>query len=301
MTTYHEPLADFASSTYSQQGEDGIIAEILRRIEGVQELNRWCVEFGAWDGVYLSNTARLVRHEGYSAVLIEGDPDRAEALADAHQGLPVTSVRAFVGFDGDERLDVILRKTPAPRDFDLLSVDIDGCEYHVWDALREYRPKVVVIEHNRSIPNAVEFVQARDGAVHHGSSAAALVALGRMKGYTLVAVEACNVFLVADEYADAVLGAQRPTLASLRDDSEYVRYIFPGYDGTLFTSGPVRLPFQLDLPVSNRRLQVVPSALRIYRDGHAKRDLVVRALSSFASSPSQTSRLLWSRMWGRSR
>jgi hypothetical protein len=292
-------LADFASSTHSQHGEDGIIAEILRRLGLTHRLNKWCVEFGAWDGVYLSNTARLIQQEGYSAVLIEGDPERAEALATSHADLPVQAICAYVGFDGDQCLDAILRSTPIPRDFDLLSVDIDGCDYHVWEALREYRPKVVAIEHNRSIPNAVEFIQARDAAVHHGSSAAALVALGREKGYTLVAVEACNVLLVADEYAQAVLGDERPTLQELRDDSEYVRYIFPGYDGTLFTSGPVKLPFQLDLPISRRRLQVVPAWLRTYNEGRTTRDVAVRAVSSFASSPGETTRLLWSRLRAR--
>jgi hypothetical protein len=65
------PLAQYASDTYSQFGEDGIIAECLSRISAVAPLNKWCVEFGAWDGVHLSNTCRLIREEGYSAVLVE--------------------------------------------------------------------------------------------------------------------------------------------------------------------------------------------------------------------------------------
>lgn len=52
-------LKSFARNEYSQYGEDGIIEEIFRRI-GPNELNNFCCEFGAWDGVHLSNTASLL-------------------------------------------------------------------------------------------------------------------------------------------------------------------------------------------------------------------------------------------------
>jgi len=58
-----ESLATFGRNVHSQNGEDGIIAEVLRRISETHELSRWCVEFGAWDGVYLSNTCCLIRNE----------------------------------------------------------------------------------------------------------------------------------------------------------------------------------------------------------------------------------------------
>lgn len=159
-----EPLIGFESSAYSQHGEDGVIAEVLRRIGQEVELDRWCVEVGAWDGVLWSNTARLILEEDYSAVLIGGDQHRAAALTGAHPGHTVVGVGAFVGFEDDERLDAILSSTPAPTTFDLLS------------------PKVVVIEYNPAIPNSVKFVQARDPSVHHGTSAAALVGLAHGKG-----------------------------------------------------------------------------------------------------------------------
>lgn len=284
------PLAGFAANTYSQSGEDGILAEVLRRIGTAHPLDRWCVEFGAWDGVFLSNCARLVRGDGYSAVLIEGDERRAAALAGAHPSRTVVPIAAFVGFEGPACLDALLARTPVPRDFDLLSVDIDGCDYHVWEAVRDYRPKVVVIEFNPTIPNAVEFVQARDAGVAHGSSAASLVALAAAKGYALAATTHCNLVLVAAEYADAVLGSARPSLADLRDDTEAVRYIFTGYDGTVLTSGPVPLPLLLNQPISERRLQVVPKPLRHYRGGTGPIDKAWRVLASFASAPGATSR-----------
>lgn len=55
-------LNEFASNVTSQFGEDGIIEKIL---EVIGDANRWCVEFGASDGVYLSNTYNLIKNKGY--------------------------------------------------------------------------------------------------------------------------------------------------------------------------------------------------------------------------------------------
>lgn len=293
------PLADFASDTHSQNGEDGILAEVLRRIGSAHTLDRWCVEFGAWDGVFLSNCARLVREDSYSAVLIEGDPRRAAKLAEAHPGRTVVPIAAFVDFAGPRRLDALLAPTPVPRDFDVLSVDIDGCDYHVWEAVRDYRPKVVVIEFNPTIPNAVEFVQARDARVNHGSSAAALVALAGAKGYTLAAATFCNLVLVADDFADAVLGSVRPDLRELRDDSSFVRYVFTGYDSTVLTSAPVPLPLLLGTNISESRLQVVPKPLRRYHGGAGPKDKVLRVITAFTSAPAATTRDVANRLRAR--
>jgi hypothetical protein len=73
-------LNTFASDTYSQFGEGGIISEILDRISQVTSLSTLCVEFAAWDGVYLPNTCRLILERGFSAVLIEGMTSRVRDL-----------------------------------------------------------------------------------------------------------------------------------------------------------------------------------------------------------------------------
>jgi hypothetical protein len=67
-------LPSFRANVAFQFGEDGIVAEIMRRL-GVG--GRCCVEFGAWDGRHFSNTWSLWHDQGWSAVLIEGEPDRA--------------------------------------------------------------------------------------------------------------------------------------------------------------------------------------------------------------------------------
>ena len=72
-------LVDFAYNNFSQNGEDGIIQEIIKRIGLQKSKENWCVEFGAWDGIHLSNTFNLVQ-QGWNAVYIEGNKSRYKDL-----------------------------------------------------------------------------------------------------------------------------------------------------------------------------------------------------------------------------
>ena len=65
-------------------------------------------------------------------------------------------------------LDNVLAKTPIPSDFDLLVVDVDGCDYWIWKRLENYRPRVVVIEINSTMPPSLHFVQKNDARIFMG-------------------------------------------------------------------------------------------------------------------------------------
>lgn len=261
-----EPLHTFAADIHSQFGEDGIIGEVLDRIGTVVEPSRWCVEFGAADGVWLSNTCDLIRSRSYRAVLIEADAQRAAALAQNHPGSEVIKLSRRVGLDGADRLDAILSSSGVPVDLDVLSIDIDGCDYWVLDSLEIHRPRVIVIEFNPTIPNSVEFVQPRDFSVQQGSSPLSITRLAEAKGYVLVAVTFVNLILVRADLVDAVLGAGAapPSLSDLRDDADCITHVFAGYDGTLLFSGAqVRLPWH-QLEIDPERLQPVPRVWRSF-------------------------------------
>lgn len=266
-STPRPDLDRFAADVHSQHGEDGILAQVLARIGRSHDLDRWCVDVGAWDGRHLSNTAGLIESCGYRAVMVEPRPDRHSELAVNYPGDNVLAVRARVGLGPDDGLDAILASSSVPRGFDVLSVDVDGIDFHIWQRLRRYRPKVVCIEYNPTIPNEVEFVQAPDPRIQQGSSAASLVALAASKGYKPVAATATNLILVADEVAEAVVGAEVPTLAELRDDTDIRCFMFVGFDGTLHTSREVVLPWHGGRQVPLRRLQALPRILRRYPGG----------------------------------
>jgi hypothetical protein len=171
MPTNDKWLLDHAANVYSQAGEDGVLAKIL---DVLGDGNKWCVEFGAWDGKYLSNTYNLVEKRGFSAVMIEGSAKRHRDLVASFKDNPrIVPVHAFVGFTPADGLDAILARTSIPREFDVLSIDIDGNDYHVWKAVTAYRPRIVVIEYNPTVPTAVDFVQPADMSINQGTSLSA--------------------------------------------------------------------------------------------------------------------------------
>jgi hypothetical protein len=130
MTAPEPPLKAYERNDTSQYREDGVIE---RALAVIGDRNGWCVEFGASDGVYLSNTHRFINREGFSAVLIEAS-DTAVALQKRYEGRSdIFLFRRFVEFEGPNRLDAILASTPISLEFDVLSTDIDGNDYHIWD------------------------------------------------------------------------------------------------------------------------------------------------------------------------
>lgn len=253
-------LNEFAKNITSQEGEDGIIKKVL---EVINDNNGWCVEFGAWDGMHFSNTYNLIKNRGYSAVLIEGNSKRYRELIKTFKAnRNVTTINAFVSFEEENNLDSILRSRGIPADFDLLSIDIDGNDYHVWAAVKHYRPKVVVLEYNPTIPNVVEFVQPRNMRIAQGSSILSIDKLAERKGYELVAATRLNAIFVDSKYF-GLFGIEDNSVDAIRTDQPEVTYIFNGYDGTVFIRGCGRLHWHY-IPYKESRLQQVPKWLREY-------------------------------------
>jgi hypothetical protein len=258
------PLHKYVKNIHSQYGEDGILEEVLRRIESHGNLDGWCVEFGAWDGLYLSNTYNLIKNSGYKAVLIEGDKKRYLELCKNIPQSEVIKICKFVTFDGDSTLDAILRETPIPKHFDLLSIDIDGCDYFIFESLNEFKPKIICIEYNPTIPNEVEFIQPKSFKVKQGASALAVTNLAKSKGYQLVAVTKTNLIFIHQDFRDAVIGSIELSLNDLRDDSEIKMFLFSGYDGTILSNKKKVIAGWHGTGVYVSEMQALPRFLRTY-------------------------------------
>ena len=231
-----QDLHNFRKKITSQDGEDGIIDAILTRL-GVE--TGWCVEFGAWDGVKLSNTWDLWHNKGWSAVLIEGDRKKSDDLKrSVAEFSNVIPFNVFVDSQGDHSLDRILGRTSAPQDFELLSVDVDGWDYNIWKGLHDYRPKLVVIEYNATFPPHIDFVGSQDSS-RFGASALALSKLAQQKDYRLVCCTRTNMFFV---WSDVVggLGVVQPSLEkAFRYD--HITYVVSTQHGNPFLTRD--LPF----------------------------------------------------------
>ena len=191
--TKHSPLEAYARNVTSQYGEDGIIAHVMKALKPTAP---YCVEFGAWDGKLYSNCFNLLKGNGWSGLLIEASADKFVELQATYADTPrVTLANRLVDIDGPNRLDALLREASAPQSFALLSIDIDGNDYYVWESLTDFTPELVVIEFNPSVPNDVVFVQDKSFDINQGCSLLALVQLGKRKGYKLAVCTACNAFL----------------------------------------------------------------------------------------------------------
>ncbi|MBN2138816.1 MAG: FkbM family methyltransferase [Sedimentisphaerales bacterium] len=251
-------LSEFAGNVTSQYGEDGIIRKVL---EVLGPGDKWCVEFGSWDGMNCSNTYDLIDKDGYRAVLIEGSGKRFKDLLKTFEGNDrVIMLNEMVGYDLATSLDRLLEKTDIPKNFDLLSIDIDGNDYHVWEAVKDYKPKVVVIEFNPTIPRPVEFVQPRDMSVTQGSSLLSIDKLAKAKGYELVAVTVNNGIFVASEYFE-LFGIEDNSVVSLWTNQSSITHVFCGYDGTIFIRGCGMMPWQT-IKIKESRVQQLPKFAR---------------------------------------
>lgn len=173
----------FEQSFYSQNGEDGIIKIIFYKI-GVT--NKFCVEFGV--DKMTGNTVYLVKN-GWNYLWMDGNGD---------------GKKIKVEFINAENINLLFEKYNVPKEFDLLSIDIDSNDYWVWKAIDAYSPRVVVIEYNASIPctesKTVEYNPSLcwDGTNYFGASLLALEKLGDSKGYTLIACDemGANAFFI---------------------------------------------------------------------------------------------------------
>ena len=140
-------LSNKAKNVYSQLGEDGIIDAVLPFLDkNIGNLN--CIEFGAWDGIHLSNSFNLIS-QGAKAILIESDKEKFLDLIKTSERFPnIIPVNAFITKNGEGSLDNILSKATNLEDseFDLLSIDVDSRDnLNIWKSSL-IRPSILIIE-----------------------------------------------------------------------------------------------------------------------------------------------------------
>jgi hypothetical protein len=289
-------LSDYARSVHAQFGEDGILEEIFRRL-GVSE--GYFVEFGAWDGRHLSNAHNLAKN-GWRGLFIEGNTRKFGLLKRNAASDKVSVVNRMVAIDGPDTLDNILVEVGAPKEFDLLSIDIDSDDLAIFMSLRSARAKCVVIEFNPTIPFDTEYINERGRNI--GNSALSIKRHAESIGYSLVAITETNLILL-----DSPLVAQAHLkVKELERSLDFLRYFF-GYDGTLIRldgrSGSDH-PEVFAVPWQHYRIaQPIPSYLRGFDRGQAQTflQIVVSLLVLAVTRPFallRYTRQLWSRRPG---
>ena len=185
-------LERYGYKVYSQNDEDGILAEIFRRIDVT---NRQFLEFGVENGLE-NNTLNLLE-QGWSGAWLEGDPRHVAAIEHGFKRkIDAGNLRVRNAMIDRDNINSLIQSLALPRDLDLLSIDIDGNDYHVWEAIAAIEPRVVVIEYNAKFRPPTQWVMRYDaahrwdGTDQFGASLESMTELGRRKGYQLVG---CNI------------------------------------------------------------------------------------------------------------
>jgi hypothetical protein len=219
MLHHGEPLPSLAEvefRAFSQNGEDGILLYLFSLI-GAQQ--RSCVEICAGDGIEC-NSANLILNHGWTALLVDGSLENVQTGKQFYAqhrdtfSFPPQFAHAWVD---RETINDLIERHGFKGEVDLLSIDLDGVDYWIWEAIHVIRPRVVVAEtqciwgseRSVTVPYRRDFSSplVQGFGVYSGASLPAFVRLGRRKGYRLVGTQSLgfNAFFVRDDLGAAVL------------------------------------------------------------------------------------------------
>jgi hypothetical protein len=230
---YNDPkrLEPYGFRSFSQNDEDGILQEIFRRIGTA---SRTFVEFGVQDG--LETNSRLLLYQGWRGLWIEADESSCREVREYFpQELAASQLQLQRAFITAQNISALIDGARL-GELDLLSIDIDGNDYWIWQALA-LEPRVVVIEYNAKFRPPTKWVMEYNPkhrwryTDYQGASLESLSALGRQKGYTLVGccMAGVNAFFVRD---DLVLDRfAEPDAAKLYNPPRYYlrRFLLAGH------------------------------------------------------------------------
>ncbi len=222
--------------TFSQWGEDGILQHLLRHVAITKKI---FIEFGV-ENYTESNTRFLLVKDNWSGLVIDGSAANIDFIKndDIYWRHNLKAEHAFITA---ESINDLIRRNGIEGEIGLLSIDIDGNDYWVWQAIDVVNPSIVVLEYNSglgperavTIPYDAGFVRSKAhySNLYYGASLSALWLLGKRKGYSLVGCNSAgnNAFFVRDDLRPASLPEVRPKDAFVRAQFRESR----AADGTL--------------------------------------------------------------------
>jgi hypothetical protein len=215
-------------TAYSQADEDGMIQELFRRIGFT---DRRFIEFGCGDG--LENNTVYLLLTGWSGLWMDGS---AEGMSHIRtQFAPYVDAgklqlkQAFLTRDN---INDTIREAGYAGGIDLLSIDIDGNDYWLWEALTVVAPRAVIVEYNATFRPPHKIVQAYDekhcwnSTNYFGASLKALEELGARKGYDLVGCcyAGTNAFFVRRDLCRGLFSAP-PTAERHYREPQYDAFV----------------------------------------------------------------------------
>ena len=247
-------LADAEFRVFSQWGEDGIIQYLLAQ---VATLNPRFIEFGVQD-YSESNTRFLLLNNNWRGLVIDGGPDYIQRIRDQeyYWRHDLTALCAFIT---RANINDLFINAGFTGELGLLSIDIDGNDYWVWEAISAVSPQIVVVEYNSlfgshwpvTVPYNAEFqrTSAHYSNLYFGASLGALCQLAERKGYRFVGSNSAgtNAFFVRAD----VLGSLRVLTCNEGFVESRVRQARNQQGRLTFVGNTAQRRLIADLPVVN--------------------------------------------------
>jgi hypothetical protein len=246
-------LSENEFRVYSQWGEDGIIQLLVRH---VQSGPKTFIEFGVEDYTE-SNTRFLLINNNWAGLVIDASEKNVRYIRNdpIYWQHNLKAVHAFVTKDN---INELLASNGMRGEVGILSIDIDGNDYWVWNAIEVITPAIVIVEYNFrfgkkravTIPYVEDFVRfrAHHSTIYYGASLKALCLLAKKKGYTFVGCNMAgnNAFFVRSELkpeavkeVSAEEGFVAGQFRETRDSGGNLLYLNPEEEERILSSLPL--------------------------------------------------------------
>jgi hypothetical protein len=188
---YPERLTAQRFRLTSQNQEDGLTLALLHE---AGPTTRRFIEIGS--GLSGGNGGFLAHEWGWSGLMVDGHSDHMQQVG---RRFPTTT--AVAAWITRENVNDLITEHGFAGEVDLFSLDLDGNDYWIWEAVTVSSPRVLILEYNSmfgpdravTIPYDAKFDRHRHHSMYYGASLAALTRLNARKGYRLVAVEPAGV------------------------------------------------------------------------------------------------------------
>ena len=192
-------LSKYKKIAHSQNGEDGIIEEIFNRITLSK---KFFVEFGGWDGINLSNTANLRINQLWDGVLFEGDGEKVKQNEN--------TIKIYNEYVTSQNVNELFEKYNVPKNFGLLSIDVDGDDPYIFESIdySRFSPDLIVIEYNPGLPNHIPIRYEEQGINqtrekvemgYFGANINSMYDIATKKGYKFVTTCEWNLFFIKED------------------------------------------------------------------------------------------------------
>jgi hypothetical protein len=257
-------LSEVEWQAFSQWGEDGIIDWLVAQLP---EIPKTFIEFGVED-YREANTRMLLKSRNWKGLVIDGSRNHVEHIK-TQDIYWKHELSARCDFINRENINRIFEEEGFTGEIGLLSIDIDGNDYWIWECIDVVNPILVVCEYNAvlgdvhalSIPYDAGFIRgnAHPSNTYYGASIGALRELGVKKGYTLLGtnLNGSSGFFVRDDFASQII----PKIKSVHNYPSRFREARNEQGELIFTSGENRckaighLPFVETISQSKKPLK----------------------------------------------